>query len=524
MSDVSGLGEALRAWRERISPDAAGLAGQVTGSGTGTRRTAGLRREELALLAGVSADYVTRLEQGRASSPSGQVAGALARALRLDDAEQRHLFRLAGLPEPGPRVVPTALTPGVTRLLDQLEAVPVSVYDAAWNLIAWNAMWAGLVGDPGPLAGRERNVLWQHFTGQRGRVVHTPEDDELFGRSTVAALRAASSRYPDDEGLHALVSDLLEVSPEFARLWRAQLVGLHETDRKQVVHPEVGAIWVDCDVLHVDGNDLRVVVYTTAPGSPDADKLRQCRGCRRCRRRSDQLGRAGQRERSGCSTTPEVGARAGVGSGGVGRQPDLAGPQVDLLPVQRRRPLRGQRELHRHRDRALGDRFGVEPEPGPDADLGGVQPGQPVGLDDGRQLRHPEDQLDLGGEVQRWRLRQPEGQPRRVLDQPAALRQRDRLQPGLGRARRELRGRGHGVAGGDQPVVPGQLVQQQVGQRGVQGGAQPVLELGDRRVEGMRPGGRVIGPGSRPAVRAVRGRDAVRAGTVRSRTVRSGTV
>jgi transcriptional regulator with XRE-family HTH domain len=275
MTENSDLGDALRAWRDRTSPEAAGLDGRVTGNGTGPRRAVGLRREELALLAGVSVDYITRLEQGRATSPSAQVATALARALRLDPAERAHLFRLAGLPEPGPRVIPTALTPGVHRLLDQLDAVPVSVYDAAWNLIAWNAMWAALVGCPQNLAGRERNVLWQHFTGAPSRIVHTPEDDELFGRSTVSALRAASSRYPDDEGLRSLVADLLQVSPEFALLWRAQVVGTHETDRKQVVHPEVGPVWVDCDVLHVDGNDLRVVVYTTAPGSPDAEKLRQ---------------------------------------------------------------------------------------------------------------------------------------------------------------------------------------------------------------------------------------------------------
>jgi transcriptional regulator with XRE-family HTH domain len=273
--DAADLGQALRAWRDRTSPEAAGLGALVTGSGSGPRRTSGLRREELALLAGVSVDYVTRLEQGRATSPSAQVAGALARALRLEDAEQRHLFRLAGLPEPGPRVIPTALTPGVTRLLGQLDAVPVSVYDAAWNLIAWNPIWAALVGDPGARAGRERNVIWQHFTGQRERIVHTAEDDEAFGRSTVAALRAATGRYPDDAGLQALVADLLRGSSEFTRLWRSQLVGAHENDRKQVVHPEVGAIWVDCDVLHVEGPDLHVVVYTTTPGSPDAEKLRR---------------------------------------------------------------------------------------------------------------------------------------------------------------------------------------------------------------------------------------------------------
>src|ERR1700761_2697125 len=118
------FGRTLRHWRDRVTPTAVGLP---VG---GRRRAAGLRREELAALAGISVDYLTRLEQGRATSPSAQVVEALARALRLSDAERELLFRLAGLAAPGPGVVSARITPSVQRLLDRLAHTPVAVYDA----------------------------------------------------------------------------------------------------------------------------------------------------------------------------------------------------------------------------------------------------------------------------------------------------------------------------------------------------------------------------------------------------------
>jgi transcriptional regulator with XRE-family HTH domain len=115
----------------------------------------------------VSAHYITRLEQGRAASPSAQVLTALARALRLSDAERQHLFTLAGQQPPAAGHITASLTPGVQRPLDQLE-VAVGVYDPAWNLISWNPLWAALMDDPSARRGSGRNVLWRHFTGQPG--------------------------------------------------------------------------------------------------------------------------------------------------------------------------------------------------------------------------------------------------------------------------------------------------------------------------------------------------------------------
>jgi transcriptional regulator with XRE-family HTH domain len=268
MTDHGELGAALRCWRDRVSPGEAGLpAGRA-------RRAPGLRREELAMLAGVSADYITRLEQGRATAPSAQVLGALGRALRLSREEQDHLFRLAGQAPPRPGHITAQLTPGVQRLLDQLTGVPVSVNDAGWNTIAWNALWAALIGDPSAKTGRDRNVLWRYFTGQQARVVRTAEEEARFGQSAVADLRSATARYPDDEGLRQLVADLRAASPRFATLWESGIVGTHREAHKTFDHPDVGLITVDCDVLTVDGSDLRIVAYTAPAGSEAAEKLR----------------------------------------------------------------------------------------------------------------------------------------------------------------------------------------------------------------------------------------------------------
>jgi len=266
VSDSAALADALRGWRDRTRPAAVGLPRN------GPRRAPGLRREELALLAGISVDYVVRLEQGRAGSPSAQVCASLARALQLSDDEQAHLHRLAGhAPQTGrvPRVVPSS----VRRIVDQLDRHPVAVYDAMWNLLSWNAMFAATLGDPSDLAATDRNTLVRHFAGTpMGRVRHTPEEERAFEESMVADLRATTGRYPDDPDLGALVRRLCAV-PRFAALWERGAVTHHEQARKIVEHPQVGDIAVDCDVLSSQGSDLRVVVFTPRPGTDARGKL-----------------------------------------------------------------------------------------------------------------------------------------------------------------------------------------------------------------------------------------------------------
>ncbi|MEU9022809.1 helix-turn-helix transcriptional regulator [Actinomadura sp. NPDC048394] len=261
------FGRTLHRWRDRVQPEAAGLP-----SG-GHRRTAGLRREELAQLAGISVDYVTRLEQGRASNPSPQVVEALARALRLSADERAHLFHLAGLAPPGPDAVPAYITPSVQRLLDRLSGTPVAVYDAAWTLLLANPMYTALMGDTSGWRGMERNGVWRNFLGPEGRVRYTPEERRAFLAALAGDLREAAGRYHADLGLQQLIAELHAKSEVFAELWDAGTVGRHEASRKTIDHPRVGTLTLDCDVLTVRGPDLRIMIYTAEPGTEDADRL-----------------------------------------------------------------------------------------------------------------------------------------------------------------------------------------------------------------------------------------------------------
>jgi transcriptional regulator with XRE-family HTH domain len=259
--------EVLRAWRDRLSPQELGLP-----PGTG-RRAPGLRREELAILAGVSVEYLVRLEQGRARHPSPQLLGALARALRLTEDERDHLYRVGGAPAPSDEFVPRHITPGVQRVLDRLGDVPIGVHSAAWDLLWWNPLWAALTGDPSELRGLDRNVAWRHFTQKAAVIDFDEHHAEEFSHDLVADLREAIGRYPQDPGLATLIDRLQAESPDFADRWSEARVARHRSSSKTATTTPVGPIAIDCDVLTAPGTDLRIVVYTVAPGSPDASKL-----------------------------------------------------------------------------------------------------------------------------------------------------------------------------------------------------------------------------------------------------------
>ncbi|MFL5839536.1 MAG: helix-turn-helix transcriptional regulator [Thermoleophilaceae bacterium] len=261
------LGQCIRAWRNRLSPAAVGLPKQRL------RRAPGLRREELAQLAGVSVDYLTRLEQGRAVNPSAQVLGSLGRALRLTTEEEAHLFRVAGEMPPSTGRINRHMTAGVQRVLDRLDDVPVVVLDAAWSIVAWNRLAAALIGDPSEHTGRARNIVWRYFAGEPSRMVRDPEEDAAFEAEAAADLHAALGRYPDDPELESLIADLRRASPRFEQLWQTRPVATRRESRKTVDHPEIGRITLDCDVLQAQGSDLRLIVYTAEPGTPDADAL-----------------------------------------------------------------------------------------------------------------------------------------------------------------------------------------------------------------------------------------------------------
>jgi transcriptional regulator with XRE-family HTH domain len=263
------FGQAIRRWRDRLAPETVGLPAG------GRRRAAGLRREELAGLAGISVDYLTRLEQGRATSPSSQVVEALARALRLPDAERELFFRLAGLAAPGRDVVSARITPSVQRLLDRLGHTPVAVYDAAWNLIVANRPYDALMGETTSWRGIERNAVWRNLAGPGNRTVQTPEEHARLQSMLVADLRMTAARYPADRELKRLIAELTSHSPRFAELWDSGQVGSpQEQSRHKIIdHPDVGLVALDCDTLIVAGDDLRIMVYTAEPGTEDAERL-----------------------------------------------------------------------------------------------------------------------------------------------------------------------------------------------------------------------------------------------------------
>jgi len=271
-AEETSLGATIHAWRDRLTPADVGLpAGRA-------HRAAGLRREELAELAGISVDYIVRLEQGRASTPSAQIVSALARALRLSRAERDHLYLLARLQPPRDGTITDHIPPGMQRVLTRLGETSAAVFAADWRMIWWNRSWAALLGDPSAVAPEDRSLVKSRFpvAAGRSRLAAWPvvsENGEALDRAIVADLRRASARYPGDPRLATLIRDTVDGNPRFARLWHDGAVGHHAEDRKTIRHPEIGDITVDCDVLSDGDTDLKIVIHTAVPGSEDETKL-----------------------------------------------------------------------------------------------------------------------------------------------------------------------------------------------------------------------------------------------------------
>jgi transcriptional regulator with XRE-family HTH domain len=256
----------LRARRARLSPRQAGLpAADLAAAGPGRRRTPGLRRQEVAQLAGMSVDYYIRLEQGRGPHPSRQVLSALARALMLTADERDYLFRMAG---ESPPLVPgpsREITPGIRHLIDSLPETPAYVVDAAYNVLAWNRLATHFIGN---LSGYEdRNMIRWTFRREPTDVIWTDEHFVRFTRATVADLRASYARYPGDAAIESLVTEMLALSPPFAQMWAEHEVEARAPMLKYVNHPQAGPLEFECQVLHITDAGQRLIVYCAAPGS-----------------------------------------------------------------------------------------------------------------------------------------------------------------------------------------------------------------------------------------------------------------
>lgn len=230
-----------------------------------TRRTPGLRRQEVADLASMSVEYYTRLEQGRGARPSARILESLSAALQLDRADHARLFALAAAAPAPPPMVPSTVRQHVAALLHRMPGTAAIVTAATYDVIAWNPLAEALIGE----LDAQPNLARRYFL--RGR--HWSSDSDGFAEVAVARLRAAATRYPDDPRLEQLLRELREGSREFTELWSKDPTRTPGHRVKSVHHPVAGQFRVTCDVLLVPEDDQQVVLITAEPGSPDERAL-----------------------------------------------------------------------------------------------------------------------------------------------------------------------------------------------------------------------------------------------------------
>jgi transcriptional regulator with XRE-family HTH domain len=265
MARSDELGEFVRTRRARVSPELAGIDAGAR------RRVAGLRREELAQLVNVSIDYVVRLEQGRIGRPSSDILEALARALLLDDVERRHLFGLAAAREPTAGTGDgSEVRPGLALLVRSLNPTPAVVLSRRLDLLVWNPTAEALLGP----FGHERNYARLVFGDPATRTLH--EDWDEAARETVALLRFAAARYPDDAALGELIAELCASSEVAEGWWETYDVTQKRHGIKRYLHPRVGRLTLHYEALALPGDgDQLLTIYAAEPHSPDAERLAQ---------------------------------------------------------------------------------------------------------------------------------------------------------------------------------------------------------------------------------------------------------
>ncbi|MEU6251326.1 helix-turn-helix transcriptional regulator [Streptomyces sp. NPDC047043] len=265
------LGRFLRARRTRLTPTEAGLA-----VGAGLRRTPGLRREEVATLAGISIDYYSRLERGKETRPGPSVVDALARTLQLDDDEHEHLRNLASMAArsvSGARSAPSrTVRPGAKQLLEKLRPYPAHIVSRTTDVLAYNPGGLRLLAGMEQWPAKDRNIARYVF-------LH-PVAHELFDdwsnqvRSCVARLRALAGTDPDGPDLTRLAGELLIKSPDFARLWERYDIKAHAHGRKTFHHPEIGDLTLGHQSMELEGTPgHHLIAYFAEPNTPEYDAL-----------------------------------------------------------------------------------------------------------------------------------------------------------------------------------------------------------------------------------------------------------
>ncbi|MBE8517429.1 helix-turn-helix domain-containing protein [Amycolatopsis sp. H6(2020)] len=265
--DRQGLGAFLRARREALQPEDVGLR-----RGT-RRRTSGLRREEVAELCDMSADYFARLERGTGPHPSEQMLAAIARGLRLTLDERDHLFLLAGHRTPHRALRGEHVSPGLMRVLDRLQDTPAQVMGALGETLVQTPPATALLGDQTGFTGPARSAVYRWFTDPSERARYVTEDHPLHSRISVAQLRASAARHGTGSPAARLATELAIRSSEFAELWERQEVSVRWSDQKRFTHPEVGLLRLHCQSLLDPDQDQALLVFTATPGTDSHDKL-----------------------------------------------------------------------------------------------------------------------------------------------------------------------------------------------------------------------------------------------------------
>ncbi|MGH3417741.1 MAG: helix-turn-helix transcriptional regulator, partial [Actinocrinis sp.] len=265
--DLPELAAFLKSRRDRIRPSDVGLPAGPR------RRVPGLRRDEVANLAGASVDYYTELERGRGAQPSSQMLAAIARALRLNGDERDHLFHLAGRPIP-PAHGPTALVqPALLGLLDRLTTTPSQIITDLHEVLVQNRLAAALVGPPPAERSLASGTVYRWFLEPGARAIYPGEDHEHHSRVFVSDLRAVAARRAGDPDVTQLVSILRRRSEEFAKLWDTHEVGVRRADHKRIVHPTLGVIELDCYNLVSEDGRQRLMWFASPPGTRGAEQL-----------------------------------------------------------------------------------------------------------------------------------------------------------------------------------------------------------------------------------------------------------
>ena len=265
--DRGALADFLRRRREALRPEEVGLPVGAR------RRTRGLRREEVAALAAMSTDYYTRLEQQRGPQPSEQMLASLARALRLTGDERDYLFQIAGHNAPTPAAAATHVAPALLRVLDRLSDTPALILSNLGETLVQNRMADALFGDKSGYTGLARSEIYRWFTDPAERRRYPEHDRDRQSRAQVANLRAAYGSMGPRSRAGELARALQKASPEFAALWDRHEVARRFEDHKTLIHPELGPIEVDCQVLFTEDQSQALLVLTAPPRTEGFEKL-----------------------------------------------------------------------------------------------------------------------------------------------------------------------------------------------------------------------------------------------------------